>query len=132
MRRSFVMFVICGPAGLAGGPALIAACTVCWTSSSSCAGVIVTRLKLFVAGVSGGAMLLSGVGGGGSNDGGLANEAKNSVAWLLCLLELGSTAEVAPPSGSGVLSLAAKVSILLLAAWLRARHSLRLWSASRS
>jgi len=67
-------------------------------------------------------MLLSGVGGGGSNDGGggLTNEAKNSVAWLLCLSGLGSTAEVAPPSGSGVSSLAAKVSMLLLAAWSRA------------
>ena len=89
-------------------------------------------------------MLLSGVCGrsndvgggvcGGENDvgGGLTNEAKNSVAWLLCLSGLGSTAEVAPPSGSGVLSLAAKVSMLLLVAWSRARHSLRLWSASRS
>ena len=63
------------------------------------------RLKLFVACVSGGAMSLSGVWGDGSNDGrgGLVNEAKNSVAWLLCLSGLGSTAEVAPPSGSGVL-----------------------------
>ena len=113
---------------------MVVACTVCWTSSSSCAGVIVMRLKLFVACGSGGAMSVSGVGGGGSKDvgGGLANEAKNVVAWLLCLSGLGSTAEVAPPSGSGVSSLAEKVSMLLLAAWSRAQHSLRLWSASRS
>jgi len=94
----------------------------------------VIRLKLFVACVSDGAMSLSGIGGGGSKDvgGGLTNEAKNAVAWLLCLSGLGSIAEAAPPSGSGVSSLAVKVSILLLVAWSRARRSLCLWSASRS
>jgi len=45
--------------------------------------------------------------GGGRND-------ENVGAWLLCLLNVGSTVEVAPPiSGSGVSSLLAKASMLL-------------------
>ena len=129
-NTKFVMFAICGPTGPAGPPFARA---TRWTSSSSCAAVMVMRLKLFVACVSGGAIVRSGVGLGltvGSR--GLVNEAKNVVAWLLCLSGLGSTAEVAPPLGSGVSSLVVKASMLLLAAWSRAQRSLRRWSASRS
>ena len=123
------MFAICSPAGPAG-PAF--ARVARWTSSSSCAAVIVMRLKLLVACVSGGAIVRSGIGGltGGSR--GLANEAKNAAAWLLCLSGLGSSMEVTPPSGSGVSSLLVKASMLLPAAWSRARRSLRLSSASWS
>ena len=74
-------------------------------------------------------MLMSGgfgrSGGGGRND-------ENVGAWLLCLLKVGFTAEVAPLSGLGVLSLLAKVSMLLLLAWSWACCSLRLHSTSRS
>jgi len=122
------MFAICGPAGPAG-PAFALAQR--WTSSSSCAAVMVMRLKLFVACVSGGAIVRSGIGLTGGLRG-LVNEAKNSVAWLLCLSGLGSNTEVTPPSGSGVSSLLVKASMLLPAAWSRARRSLRLSSASWS
>jgi len=64
-----------------------------------------------------------GFGGlGGRND-------ENVGAWLLCLSNVGSTAEVAPPvSGSGVSSLLAKASMLLPLAWSWARCSRHLLS----
>ena len=64
------------------------------------------------------------------SDGGGKNE--NVCAWLLCLSGGASTAEVTPLSGSGVLSLLAKVSMLLLLAWSLAHCCLLFCLASRS